>query len=198
MEKNSEDWKPTFIGATWNLIINIALACFFYIYAFNNPDAGSCFAKDGFETGRAEIPISVPETSSSEAVYATGYVDVAAKFETWFILGFVLSSSVILYSLLSYSYLLMNMEAIAVFGEILGCVTQMSTLVWLVFGAYIRWSHAGRVCSGAFTEDAEATHKDAPYQWQSGLFMQIYIGTMTFLLFSVIVFGCVSQAYEQF
>lgn len=63
MEKNTEDWKPTFKGATWNLVINVALACFFYIYAFRNPDAGSCFAKDGFETARAEIPISVAETS---------------------------------------------------------------------------------------------------------------------------------------
>merc|ERR1712226_1132744 len=76
MENNSDDWKPTFRGATWNLIINIALACFFYIYAFNNPDAGSCFAKDGFETARAEVPISVPATSSSEAVFARGYHSV--------------------------------------------------------------------------------------------------------------------------
>ena len=165
MENNSEDWKPTFKGATWNLIINIALACFFYIYAFNNPDAGSCFAKDGFETARSEIPISVPETSSSEAVYATGYYDVSAKFETWFILGFVLSCSVILYSVLSYVYLLSEAEPIAVFADILGFVTQVSTLLWLIHGSYIRLNHTGRVCSGAFADETEAHNKAAPYLW---------------------------------
>ena len=110
MDKNTEDWKPTFKGATWNLVINAALACFFFIYAFRNPDTGSCFAKDGFETARSEIPISVPATSSAEAVYATGYVEVSEKFETWFIQGFVLSCSVILYSIVSYAYLLMDSE----------------------------------------------------------------------------------------
>ena len=197
MENNSDDWKPTFRGATWNLIINIALACFFYIYAFNNPDAGSCFAKDGFETARAEVPISVPATSSSEAVFATGYHEMSAKFETWFIAGFVLSCSVILYSLLSYIYLMTDAEAIAVFSEVLGFVTQMSTFVWLVYGSYIRWSHGGRVCSGAYADESDSKTKAAPYQWQSGLFMKIYIGTMTFLLVAVIAFGCVSQAYDQ-
>ena len=197
MENNSDDWKPTFKGATWNLVINIALACFFYIYAFNNPDAGSCFAKDGFETGRSEVPISVPETGNSAAVLATGFNEMSAKFETWFILGFVLSCSVILYSLLSYVYLLTDAVSIAVFSEILGFVTQMSTLVWLIYGSYIRWSHGGRVCSGSYVDESEAKARAAPYQWQSGLFMKIYIGTMTFLLVAVVAFGCISQAYEQ-
>ena len=85
MEKNTEDWKPTFKGATWNLVINAALACFFFIYAFKNPDQGECYAKDGLKTAHAQIPISVPETSQAEAVYATGYVEVSYQFRRWFI-----------------------------------------------------------------------------------------------------------------
>ena len=77
MAKNQEDWKPTFKGATWNLVINAALACFFFIYAFQNPDDGECFAKEGFQTGHPQVPLSVPETSTAEAVYATGYIEVS-------------------------------------------------------------------------------------------------------------------------
>ena len=123
MEKETEDWKPTFKGATWNLVINAALACFFFMYAFQNPDVGECFAKQGLKIGQPTIPISIPETSQAEAVYATGYVEVSHGFRLWFIQGFLLSCAVIIYSALSYIYLLLDKDKIAMVAEILGFVT---------------------------------------------------------------------------
>ena len=69
-------------GDACNLIINSIVAFYMYIYAFNDPDLGACFAKsDGSSTfGQETIPISVPRTISSDAVYATGYVDVSIQF----------------------------------------------------------------------------------------------------------------------
>ena len=133
------------------------------MYAFHNPDGGSCYAKDGLTTGRPEIPISVPETASADAVYATGYTEVSSSFKKWFIQGFVLSCAVILYSFLAYAYLLMDKEQIAMTAEVLGCLTQLCTIVWLIHGAYIRWNHVGRVCSGAFVDGSDAIVKEPPY-----------------------------------
>ena len=64
-------------------------------------------------------------------------------------------------------------------------------------GAYIRWCHLGRVCSGDYIYGTEALNKEPPYQWQSGQFMQIYIGLMCGLCLIVILCSCVGQAFEQ-
>ena len=66
-------------------MINAALACFFFIYAFRNPDEGDCYAKEGLKQGHSQVPISVPETAQAEAVYATGYTEVSSSFRSWFI-----------------------------------------------------------------------------------------------------------------
>ena len=144
-------------------MINAALACFFFMYAFQNPDEGECYAKEGLKQGHPQVPISVPETSQAEAVYATGYTEVSGQYQSWFIQGFVLSCSVVVYSILSYVYLLLDKEEIAVSTEILGFVTQVLTIMWLLHGAYIRFNHTGRVCSGAFVEGSDALNKGPPY-----------------------------------
>ena len=75
----------------------------------------------------------------------------------------MLSCAVVVYSILSYIYLLLDKEEIAVSTEILGFLTQVLTIMWLLHGAYIRWNHVGRVCSGAFVEGSDAMAKGPPY-----------------------------------
>ena len=49
--------KPTAGSGACTLVVNGIFAYFFYVYAFQNPDEGSCFAKEGKETGYDTIPV---------------------------------------------------------------------------------------------------------------------------------------------
>ena len=91
MAMAKESTKPKKESAGFNIGMEIVLAYFFFVYAFQNPDPGSCFAKEGQQTGQSTAPV----TRSGEgdaAVHTTngGFVDVSAQFGTWFLLGFVL------------------------------------------------------------------------------------------------------------
>ena len=52
-----DDQKQNPTGAICSLVINGVFAYFFYKYAYNNPDEGSCFAKEGNETAYGEVPM---------------------------------------------------------------------------------------------------------------------------------------------
>ena len=103
-EKNISDPRAD----ACNLIINSVMAFFFYTYAFNNPDFGACFAKtdSSFKIGKPTIPVSVPSTIGSDAVYATGYVDVSIQFQLWFTYGFLLCCATMTFSVLALSNIL--------------------------------------------------------------------------------------------
>ena len=62
------------------VVVNSVQAFFFFIYAFNNPDSGACFAREDSKLGKSSIPVSVTATLSSDTVYATGYVDISFQF----------------------------------------------------------------------------------------------------------------------
>ena len=96
-----EDQKQTPTGAVCNLIINAVFAYFFYKYAFNNPDEGSCFAKDGNEIAFGEIPmITIGDGESSAKTPEKGFIDVSDKFQSWFLYGFILNCIGMGYSVL--------------------------------------------------------------------------------------------------
>ena len=60
-----------------NLIINAALAYFFYQYAYNNPDEGQCWAHKNIRT-----PV---------ATATVGYRNVSDNFHSWFFWGFIIN-----------------------------------------------------------------------------------------------------------
>ena len=77
-------------SAPCRAIVYAVLAHFFFMYAWMNPDEGSCFASQSFKIGKPEVPLSVAATATTEAIYATGYIDVSARFTFWFVFGFFL------------------------------------------------------------------------------------------------------------
>ena len=51
MSSQMQEMKPNAGSGACSLVINGIFAYFFYIYAYQNPDPGNCFAKDGNEIG---------------------------------------------------------------------------------------------------------------------------------------------------
>ena len=77
---NEED-KPNPCSQVCFLIVNGVFAYFFYKYAFNNPDEGSCFAKHGNLNAYGEIPMI--NTGTGEHVLQTpeeGFIEVSERF----------------------------------------------------------------------------------------------------------------------
>ena len=50
------DVKPNAGTGACTLVVNGIFAYFFYVYTFQNPDEGACFAKEGNEAGYGAIP----------------------------------------------------------------------------------------------------------------------------------------------
>ena len=63
-----------------------------------------------------------------------------------------------------------KVKSIANFAAMFTCA---GTLTWVIIGAVLRWSFTGMVCSGDFYITTDK--KVIPYQWQTGLFMKIYL-----------------------
>ena len=81
MSTQSDFTKPNAAGGACNLVVGSIFAYFFYIYAFQNPDKGECFAKVGNETGYPAVPVTT--TGTGEDALRTpqvGFTDVSEKF----------------------------------------------------------------------------------------------------------------------
>ena len=108
-----------------SLVINLVLMAWFGRYAFSNPDSSrTCFASVGTD-----------EVSST-----IGDVDVTATFAFWFKVGFYLKLCNLVQSIL-----------LSVCGQAGGCLGLLMcglSLGQAVWGAVLRYGHAGSVCSG--------------------------------------------------
>ena len=52
-------------SAPCRAIVYAVLAHFFFVYAYMNPDGGSCFATKSSKVGRSEVPHSVTATAAA-------------------------------------------------------------------------------------------------------------------------------------
>ena len=152
----NEDEKPNPGGQVCILIVNGVFAYFFYKYAFNNPDEGSCFAKGGNETAYGEIPMI--STGSGEDAIQTpeeGFLEVSQRFQTWFFYGFVLNCIGIGQTILTFLGGIIESKVIDGIAKLIGIVLGLCYLAWYIAGAIFRWSFTGKVCSGDFVEDGQ-------------------------------------------
>ena len=132
------------------LIVNSVLASYFYTYAYANPDEGSCYAN-----GQG----AVAATSTT----LTGEVtNVSKELETWFMMGFILSCSIIAYYLLGFlNYKCGNASLIAELVTAIGYFSVLGTLGWVVYGTLLQRLASVKGCSGSGVEN----NGQAPYQW---------------------------------
>lgn len=161
-------------SAVCNLVINGVFAYFFYKYALNNPDQGSCFAKGGNETAYAEIPM-ITSGSGEDATEtpAEGFINVSMKFQTWFLYGFILNCIGMGQSVLQFMAATFESKTMDGISKLIGAIQGLGALVWLITGAIFRWGFVGQVCSGDFVSDGDI-HK-IPYAAATGKFMKLYL-----------------------
>merc|ERR1712232_1179432 len=121
-----------------------------------------------------------------------GYSDVSAQFNTWFKWGFILNIFIVVLAFLQYAWSFTDSEALQTAVGCFSCPVGCGGLAWFISGHVIRYRHIGDVCSGDYYADAIAldpsagTLGDAPYQWKSGKFINVYI----IIVWSIVAFGC--------
>ena len=96
--------------------------------------------------------------------------------------GFILNVLGLLYTVFSFGYAATKTECWANLANLVSCPYGAGGIAWFVTGMVLRWRFTGKVCSGAFLRDSieDGTETvieigDAPYQWKSGRFMNIYL-----------------------
>ena len=169
-----DEQKPNPSGLACNLIINAVFAYFFYKYAFQNPDEGSCFAKEGNETAYGEIPMIT--TGSGEEATQTpeeGFTDVSKKFQTWFMYGLILNVIGMVQSIVGFLAVSLESSSVGKLGALFGCVQGCGSLAWLIAGAIFRWGFAGKVCSGDYVVNGDINK--VPFAHSTGKFMKYYL-----------------------
>ena len=102
-----------------------------------------------------------------------GYTEVSEQFRFWLIWGFIFACAGLVYSFCTFMYLISYSDKVREFASFAAMVTCGGTLTWIIIGACLRWSYTGMVCSGDFYITTDK--KVLPYQWQTGLFMKIYL-----------------------
>ena len=50
----------------------------------------------------------------------------------------------------------------------------VSNFIWWIYGLVISKSHYIKVCSGVYYQKTGGLDGDAPYQWKSGKFIEMY------------------------
>jgi len=94
--------------------------------------------------------------------------------------GFILTCSALVFYIFSFlNFKCCRASLMNELNRAIGYFAVLGTLVWLVLGTMLRWSLPGKTCSGDIVDDKSG---QAPYQWQSGRFIKIYL----FILFGVV------------
>ena len=157
---------------------------YFSVYAFDNPDSGSCYAADN--SIRAS-PVSVNRGNN---VDDASEADMADAFGTWFKWGVVTYSAYFCIRFFMFVGALQESFAKVTIGHILSIALFLLSVLWTIDGTAARFSHNGEVCSGTyFPEMLPAPPTDtSAYLLKSGEFMKYYligswIATGIFLVF---------------
>ena len=114
--------KPNVAGGACNLVVNGALAYFFFIYTFQNPDKGTCYARTNNEVAFPEVPVTT--TGSGIDMVQTpllGFTDVTDKFHSWFLYGFILNCVALVYSTLTFLYHATESVVVSYLANLIGC-----------------------------------------------------------------------------
>ena len=80
-DKDESVIKPTIASGTLAILYNGIFAYFFYIYAFQNPDEGNCFAKEYTENGYPSIPMTTTGFGNEQTnTPQEGFLDMTERF----------------------------------------------------------------------------------------------------------------------
>ena len=153
----AEDPKVHGTSAACSLIFNGVLCYFFYTYAYNNPDAGECWAIDGVDT---------PKTTET-----AGYTNVSNQFHLWFWWGFIINVMGLTMAVTQFLYAATENSCFKCLNGLIGCPLGCGGLAWFIAGAVLRFRYVGTVCSG----DDQMNDLAVPgVQYESGAFMYWY------------------------
>ena len=167
--KKHPTYKKTIICHTsFNLVFSLAMTLYFHKYFLIIKDSPACFAVDHQDTPTLEG------------------ANVTMMFKNWFMWGLVLhcvyaiNSAVGIVSATVSTHFQDNSLVFMIYGLVIfaGCF-------WVVKGCFIRWSHAGFVCSGDLLHDQSST-----YLIETGAFMKAYLTTFVILMGIVVCVGC--------
>ena len=132
--------RPNLVFAILILLINGALAYFFFIYCFRNPDG-------------------YPDSTDCHATYGSKYgfdhsgsgdSKVSREFHIWLLFGFIINSISILYSILAICYVVSKSKILQILTNTVGIIMFIGTVFLITAGVVTRFDFVGRVCSGDF------------------------------------------------
>lgn len=137
----NQEHLSSFCSGLFFFIILSIQAYYFYAYAMVNPDSGYCFANS-----KGVVAATRADTKTMEGEFFA----VSTLFGMWFMGGFIITSSALLYYIFTY----MNHKCcgdahlMTELVKAIGYFAALGTLVWLVLGAILRWSVPGKTCAG--------------------------------------------------
>ena len=158
-----------------NIVFNGVLAYYFYQYAFNNPDDGSCWAIAGN---------NVPSATEQ-----AGYKNVTEQFVTWFYWGFIINVGAMVVAVFRLLYAATESEAWIKLANFIGGPLGCGGLAWFIAGLVLRYRDIGNTCSGDYVTADDASVDRSLYSWDSGHFINIYYTVI--MWFFIVVCSCV-------
>jgi hypothetical protein len=192
----------------------VTITVYLGIYAYNNPDTGSCWVVKGLDAPQLTKDGAIAKSAQLGVSITEGYpVEMHHLFRAWFTWGFWSKIYLVVTSILFQS---MN-KCIGKTSSVLGAIScglyLTNGLIWLIFGAIWRYSAAGKTAAGdnlerpdgltdeVWENSMEKSRRDNGYQFASGTFMHIYViaiasavmicGAMTIVVTSI---GCITAA----
>ena len=169
--------KPNIGFVVLCFLVNAIMGPFFAVYAWNNPDGDfECFS---WEDSYAAIknPVGITEAK-----------DVSFRFASWFVWGFALACTGVLYSIMAIAYIATDALILLQVANSLITLCLVGNLGWTVCGTVFRYKHYGKVCSGDYF-DWELYGEVDPFLWKSGQFMYIYLLLLWAFWTFAILFG---------
>ena len=148
----NQEHLSSFCSGFLMVILLSIQAYFFYVYGMANPDSGYCFANNA-----GVVTATRAETKTMEGEFFA----VSNLFGLWFMCGFIITSSALLYYIFTFINFKCcgNANLMTELVKAIGYFAVLGTLVWLVLGTMLRWSVPGKACAG----DSVANDGQAPY-----------------------------------
>ena len=177
-KKIQEQQNPT-VGSSLCILMSFGtLAGLFVWYSWWNPDVHDCYYSNGSAYSSLE---SLPLESS--------YIEVSKLFRIWCIIGLVICSFVMSYSLMGFIFYCTSKVTHA---KLANCFLILGFCLaggWLVFGTVIRFRTSGIECSGQnwvqpVYVNVEEARSYSPYLIKTGKL----IGTLIIMMYCF--YGC--------
>lgn len=192
----------------------LVLLVFLGIYGYNNADPSHAYFVPGVDKPALTRPAAISLAESAGVAVRAGYpTDFAHLFRVWFLWGFwgslVFVTGMTIFVPLLYCLPDQQSGCFQMVGGILCLISSCSGLIWVIMGAFWRFSAAGKIVSGekivrpssmtSNTEWNEYLREQAEqngYQIKSGRFMYLFVWVFLFSLMAFLAIGSVVNTYR--